>query len=342
MSEIKDFYKNKSVLLSGATGMIGKLILAKFMRLGNVKEMVIFVRAKKGLSMEQRIDDLFKGFLFEKMEMYDPKFRSKLKLIFADFEMDNLGISNEDREYIKKNVEIIIHGAATIRFDEILKKSITINVGATKFMLELAKETKKLKSFVHISTAFSQSYQRNLKECFYSTPIDPELLLKMMKTVKDDALNALTPQIMYPWPNSYVFTKALAEDLVRQYKNDLPIAIIRPSIGKFHRKIKIHSINQFSTVQATIKDPVSGYLESLFGMMSLMIGVGTGIVRVIRLKREEISYNIDLIPADIVVNSTLIVAKETSTLKRGDCKIYNNVFSNVQKITGSEFTTDLN
>jgi hypothetical protein len=73
-------------------------------------------------------------------------------------------------------------------------------------------------------------------------------------------------------------------------------------------------------------------------MISLFIGVGTGIVRVVRLKREEISYNIDLVPADIVVNSTLIVAKETSTLKTtGDCKIYNNVFSNVQKITGSEF-----
>jgi alcohol-forming fatty acyl-CoA reductase len=238
MSEIKEFYTNKTVLLTGATGMIGKLILAKFMRLGNLKEIVIFVREKKGLSMEQRIEQIFKGFLFEKMESYDPKFKSKLKLIFADLEIENLGISNKDLEYIKNNVEIIIHGAATVRFDELLKKSLIMNIGGTKFMLDLAKETKHLKSFVHISTAFSQSYQRNLEECFYKTPFDPKKLLKMTKNINDDTLNALTPLIMHPWPNSYVFTKAHSEDLIRQYQNELPIAIIRPSIGKIENLIR--------------------------------------------------------------------------------------------------------
>lgn len=232
MSEIKEFFTNKSVLLTGGTGMIGKLILAKFMRMANVKEIILFIREKKGLTKEERLDKLLAGFLFEKINSYDPEFKKKLKLIHANFEMIDLGMSNEDREYIKNHAEIIIHGAATINFNEELKKAVNINLNGTKFMLELAKETKNLLSFVHISTAFSQSYQRNLKECFYSTPIDPKLVLKMTEKMNNNVLNSLASKIMYPWPNSYVFTKALAEELIRQYKNDLPIAIVRPSIGE--------------------------------------------------------------------------------------------------------------
>lgn len=95
-----------------------------------------------------------------------------------------------------------------------------------------------------------------------------------------------------------------------------------------------------------MKEPVSGYLESAYGAMSLLLGGGTGVVRVIRFKKKSISYNIDLIPADICVNATLIIARETSLLERGNCKVYNNVLSNVQKISASKmkilFTTLFN
>lgn len=49
------------------------------------------------------------------------------------------------------------------------------------------------------------------------------------------------------------------------------------------------------------------------------------------------AYHVDLIPADIAVNSSLIAARETSKLARGDCRIYNNVTFNAYKTTGCEF-----
>lgn len=36
-------------------------------------------------------------------------------------------------------------------------------------------------------------------------------------------------------PNSYAFTKALGEGLVAEAINELPILILRPSIGKLFR-----------------------------------------------------------------------------------------------------------
>lgn len=34
------------------------------------------------------------------------------------------------------------------------------------------------------------------------------------------------------WPNTYVYTKALAEDVIRNYKQVLPVTIVRPAVGK--------------------------------------------------------------------------------------------------------------
>lgn len=68
----------------------------------------------------------------------------KVVAIEGDVSMLNLGISKEDRDMITKEVDIIFHCAATIRFDEPLKNAVVLNVRGTKFMLDLAKECKKL------------------------------------------------------------------------------------------------------------------------------------------------------------------------------------------------------
>lgn len=55
-----------------------------------------------------------------------------------------LALKKEDREWLCEEVEIVFHCAATIRFDETLKKAVLLNVRGTQLMLELAKEMKKL------------------------------------------------------------------------------------------------------------------------------------------------------------------------------------------------------
>lgn len=41
-------------------------------------------------------------------------------------------------------------------------------------------------------------------------------------------------RIISSWPNTYAFTKALAEDYVRRKNKGLPIGIFRPAIGNFY------------------------------------------------------------------------------------------------------------
>lgn len=45
----------------------------------------------------------------------------------------------------------------------------------------------------------------------------------------------LTPSLIGNRPNTYTFTKALAESMLLKEAGNLPVAIVRPSIGELHR-----------------------------------------------------------------------------------------------------------
>lgn len=66
-------------------------------------------------------------------------------MINGDIEQPGLGISTEDREKLSEEVNVIFHGAATVRFDEKLRIAVGINVLGTREILKLAKSVKNLK-----------------------------------------------------------------------------------------------------------------------------------------------------------------------------------------------------
>lgn len=59
-SKIVQFYKNKCVLVTGATGFFGKLIVEKLLRsCTDIDTIFIVVREKKGKNVQVRIDELY-------------------------------------------------------------------------------------------------------------------------------------------------------------------------------------------------------------------------------------------------------------------------------------------
>lgn len=109
-SSIKDFYADKTIFLTGGAGYIGSLTLAKLLKLNVVKEILILLRPKRGKSNQQRLDEMFRGFSFAGIEQFDANYKSKVKIIDGDVEMESIGISSGDREYLKEHVNIVIHG----------------------------------------------------------------------------------------------------------------------------------------------------------------------------------------------------------------------------------------
>jgi fatty acyl-CoA reductase len=75
---------------------------------------------------------------------------NKVVLITGDCEQQGLGLSKEDRAVLVREVNIIFHSAATVRFDAKLWKAVAINILGTKDMLDLAREMLHLKVIHHI------------------------------------------------------------------------------------------------------------------------------------------------------------------------------------------------
>jgi thioester reductase-like protein len=58
-SEIAEYFKNKSVFLTGGTGFIGKVLIEKLLRsCSDLNKIYVLVRSKRGQTPKQRINEL--------------------------------------------------------------------------------------------------------------------------------------------------------------------------------------------------------------------------------------------------------------------------------------------
>lgn len=229
---LKCFYEGKKIFITGGTGFLGRFLLAKLMRMGNLGEILVLSRPKKQKTNTERMEELFNGILFDKMSHFDPKFKNKIRVVNGDIEKEGLEMSDEDREYIQNEVEVIIHAAATVRFDETLKKAININIRGTRDILDVAVGAKKLQNFIYISTAYANCPREEIDEVFYEPPMNYKVAINFANKYPEAISTHLSPRLILPWPNTYTFTKAVSEGMIRDYQKLLPLTVIRPGIGK--------------------------------------------------------------------------------------------------------------
>lgn len=141
---MQQFYYKKSIFMTGATGFLGKVTMEKLLRTCDVENFYILVRTKKGKMMHTRVDEVFEDQLFDRLKREKPKFRNKVVGIAGDCVLPGLGMSPTDRAVLQRDVNIVFHVAATVRFDEKLKLAIGINVNGTKEIIKLCKEMQHL------------------------------------------------------------------------------------------------------------------------------------------------------------------------------------------------------
>ena len=103
------------------------------------------MRPKKEQKMHERLAEIFKVPLFDKIREKNPKQFSKVIAIGGDMQSYELGISNDDQQDLIQNVSIIFHCAATVRFNEKIRDAVEINVKGTQKLIDLAKKMKDFK-----------------------------------------------------------------------------------------------------------------------------------------------------------------------------------------------------
>ena len=57
-SSICEFYRNRSVLITGGTGFLGKALIEKLLRTCDVDNIFLLVRKKAGGNIEDRLEEI--------------------------------------------------------------------------------------------------------------------------------------------------------------------------------------------------------------------------------------------------------------------------------------------
>lgn len=91
---------------------------------------------------------------------------------------------------------------------------------------------------------------------------------------------------MGKWPNTYAFSKALGEEVVRKHSTGIPTCVVRPSI-----------------ILATDEEPIRGWINNYYGPTGVAVGAGMGLLRSLHCDRTNVA---DIIPADYVINNIIV------------------------------------
>lgn len=170
---------------------------------------------------------------FQRIKEEKPQVMKKLLPIQGDVTFDKLGLSGEELDRVCHETNIVFHCAATLRLEANLKDALDMNTTGTKRVLDVAREMKQLMAFIHLSTAFCYCDQEVLLEKVYDCAHDPNDLISCAKWMDVKVLEKITPELLNPHPNTYTYSKRLAEILVQNEYPKMPVCIARPSIGMF-------------------------------------------------------------------------------------------------------------
>lgn len=111
--------------------------------------------------------------------------------MIGDVSEKNLGIAPEDRQAIIDNVNIVIHSAASLDFNQPLRTTVNINLLGTRYVMQLCEEITNIQAMVHISSAYVNSYLLETEEILYPPPMDAETLIELVANSTDDELESM-------------------------------------------------------------------------------------------------------------------------------------------------------
>ncbi|EDV55733.1 putative fatty acyl-CoA reductase CG8306 [Drosophila erecta] len=296
-SPVTDFYAGRNVFITGATGFVGVTIVEKLLRdVPNVGTLYLLMRAKKGKNVQERLEELKKNSVFDKFKELQLEARlSKIVPIEGDVGLEHLGISPKDRQILIDNVNVVFHSAATLDFFQSLKETTNINLRGTRRVMELCQQITNLDALVHVSSAYVNAYLTKVEERLYPSPDDPEKIIQLSETLNDEALKELEPKLLKDHPNTYTFTKHLAEHEVANVASKFPCGIVRPSM-----------------ITAAWKEPLPGWTISKNGPQGFFMGASKGVLR--RLPLDP-SIIMDYIPIDVVVNGIITTGYYVNSLQ---------------------------
>jgi len=277
------------VLLTGATGFLGKVVLYELLRrresLG-VEKVRVLIRGNGSGTAASRFDtDVAGKPCFTGL---DPDWRNYAEPVDCDLSAPGAGIADVQRESLANSVTHIINCAASVQFELPIQDAAQANVTTALEMLELAQSCRSLSRFVNVSTAYVTPHRddgRPVAEELAPLPHDASDLYEGILRGEIDEAKLLAET---GHPNTYTLTKCIAEHLLCERKGDAPLALVRPSV-----------------IASSLRQPFPGWIDSPAAFALFAANIGAGRMHVVVARPNS---RLDVIPCDAVADRLIDAA----------------------------------
>lgn len=271
---VKEFFKGKTIFMTGVTGFLGKHVLEKILRsCSDIRKIIIMVRPKRDIPAEDRFMDIVCSSCFNLLrnQMGPKEFldhaRRKLKVVEGDITQESFGLSAESLDLITEEAEIFINNAANTHLVDKLKKSLMNNYFSTVQSMAIAKKCKNLKVFLHLS---SISVVFDIKKGVIDEKIrtinpmieDEWNTFERIMAMPDKEVDKLESELIKPFYITYSFAKTMAEKHIQKNMGDMSCVISRPSL-----------------ILGAYQEPMRGWTDTVMGTGSVLVEITKGTVR---------------------------------------------------------------
>jgi len=277
--------RGRVVLLTGATGFVGKVVLDELLRrreaLG-IEKVLLLVRAEDAERADARLRaEVLRSRCFAAQPA---GFEKHVEALAGEITRPDLGLDPDSLARVRDDATHVVHCAASIEFSLPLAEATAVNVDGALNALRLARSARRVAGFTSVSTAYVTPHgtgrpgppQRGA-EALVPLPADAEALHGGIgrSAVGEAALLRETGH-----PNTYTLTKCLAEHRLAREAGDLPLTLVRPSI-----------------VSASRRSPMPGWIDSAAAFAAFVVLIALGRLRVVAADPEN---RLDIVPCDDV------------------------------------------
>ncbi len=317
MADLSSLFRDREILLTGANGFLGKVVLAMLLdRFPHVRRVHVLVRARPDLPSNARFvrDVLDSPPLRPLLERFGRDgIASRVNVLSGDASSPLAGLEPSQLRELSSHVGLVLNCAGLVDFFAPVDLSLRANVDSVERLLELCAEIDA--KLLHVSTCYVAGEADGLIEetepirGFYPRrkgqgdtrfsaageladcrETATELSRSLEGTARTEALTELgrVRAARWGWVNTYTYTKSIGEQVL-DLQDEVEFAIVRPAI-----------------VESALRYPFPGWIEGGRTAAPLVLMALGGLLD--WPARPDIS--LEIVPVDLVAAATLVVAGE--------------------------------